>query len=105
MAREKTIGTVIARDPNQGRARIRLDEGVLREGDRVLFEGSDGEIEARIGRIEAAGEPVAEAHGGQEVDVQIGIEAPENAKVRRIEDPYDASDGEPLQSALEEPMA
>lgn len=107
---EEPIGRVVDYDPDLEAARVHLEEGELKIGDRVHFKGSETDVEGRVEQLQLPQGPAEEAHAGDDVGVPVPETVEKGAEVLRIasqgggaegEDPYDAADASLLDRVFE----
>lgn len=113
---EEPIGRVVDYDDDLEAARVHLDEGELKVGDRVHFKGSETDVEGRVEQLQLPQGPADEAHAGDDVGLPVPEAVEKGAEVLRIasgggsggggsaagQDPYEAADAGLLDSVFDE---
>lgn len=107
---EEPIGRVVEYDPELGAARVHLDEGDLKAGDRVHITGPETDVEERVETLQLPDGPADEAHAGDDVGFAVPKAVEEGAKVLRIvggpdpesEDPYEAAEADLLGTVFDD---
>jgi putative protease len=106
---EEPIGEVVDYDPDLGAARVHLEEGDLRVGDRIHISGQGTDVEDRVETLQLPEGPADEAHAGDDVGLPVPEAVETGAKVLRVassgggpeEDPYDRADAGLLDSVFD----